>query len=204
MNQKDLKFEFEEVFRSDAADILAAREKARIMHHGQDIPAAGAEVEIAFRKVLSRKLPSLYYVGHGHIVDEQLHQSSQLDVIIANNTGAPILFRAENGSEYFPYEGVYAIGEVKSSYYKSEKYIHTFSGNLKKIQDKLQRGSFRAAPAFRLSPLPYGNPLFSFMFFADNGICEPPIRYNNRDLHHMSRGKRPSTFLAHSDPMVKF
>src|SRR5436305_12675023 len=94
-DRKDLKFELELVFRSDAADILAAREKARIMHHGHDIHTAGDEVEITVRKVLGRKLPSLYYVGHGHIVDEQLHQSSQLDVIIANNTDAPILLRAE-------------------------------------------------------------------------------------------------------------
>lgn len=167
--QNELKFELELVFRSDAADILAARTKARMMHHGHDIRAAGDEVEIAFRKVLGRKLPSLYYVGHGHIVDEQLHQSSQLDVIIANNTGAPILFRAENGSEYFPYEGIYAIGEVKSSYESSEKYIHKFSDNLKRIQAQLRREPFRSIQAFRLSPLPYGNPLFSFMFFADAG-----------------------------------
>ncbi len=169
MNRNDWKFELEGVFRSDANEILDARAKALIMHHGHDIPAAGAEVEIAFRKVLARKLPSLYYVGHGHMVDEQLHQSSQLDAIIANNTGAPILFRAENGSEYFPYEGVYAIGEVKSSYASSKHYIQAFSDNLKKIQDKLRREPFRYVSAHWFSPLPYGNPLFSFMFFADKG-----------------------------------
>jgi hypothetical protein len=169
MDQSVLKFELERVFRSDAADILAAREKARIMHHGHDIRAAGDEVEIAFRKVLGRKLPSLYYVGHGHIVDEQLHQSSQLDVIIANNAGVPILFQAKNGSEYFPYEGVYAIGEVKSSYDNSKHYIHAFSDTLRSIHTQLQREPFRAASAFRLSPLSYGNPLFSFMFFTDKG-----------------------------------
>src|SRR5712692_6314598 len=143
-NQNDWKFELEQVFRSDAADILAAREKARIMHHGHDIRSAGDEVEMAFRKMLGRKLPALYYVGHGHIVDEQLHQSPQLDVIIANNTGAPILFRAENGTEYFPYEGVYAFGEVKSSYDSSKQSIHAFSDTLKNIRTRLQREPFRA------------------------------------------------------------
>lgn len=145
MNPSVLKFELERVFRSDAADILAAREKARIMHHGRDIRAAGDEVEIAFRKKLGRKLPSLYYVGHGHIVDEQLHQSSQLDIIIANNAGAPILFQAENGSEYFPYESVYAIGEVKPSYDNSRQYIHAFSDTLRSIHAQLQREPLRAA-----------------------------------------------------------
>lgn len=176
-SQKDLKFELKRVFRSDAADILAAREKARIMHQGRDIRAAGDEVEIASRKMLARTLPALYYVGHGHIVDEKLHESPQLDVIIANNTGSPILFRAENGTEYFPYEGVYAIGEVKSSYYKNENYVQKFSDTLRKIRRQLQREQFRAAPPQRpnyeavLYPFikPYGNPLFSFMFFADAG-----------------------------------
>ena len=148
-DQRDVKFELELVFRSDAADILAARTKARMMHHGHDFRAAGDEVEIAFRKLLSRKLPTLYYVGHGHIVDEQLHESSQLDVIIANNTGSPILFRAENGSEYFPFEGVYAFGEVKSSYENSKRYIHAFSDTLKKIRSQLHREQFRVASTKR-------------------------------------------------------
>src|SRR5215469_15842855 len=148
-DQKDLRFKIEKVFRSDAADILAAREKARMMHHGHDIDAAGDEVEITVRKVLGRKLPSLYYVGHGHIVDEQLHQSSQLDVIIANNTGAPILFRAENGTEDFPYEGVYAFGEVKSSYDNSKHHILAFSDTLKKIRTQLQREPFRVVSTQR-------------------------------------------------------
>ena len=169
MDQNVLKFELEQVFRSDAADLLAARMKARMMHHGHDISSAGDEVEIAFRKVLDRKLPSLYYVGHGHIVDEQLHQSSQLDVIIANNTGAPVLFRAENGSEYFPYEGIYAIGEVKSSYDNSKQYIHAFSDTLRSIRTQLRRELFQTAPILRPFYRAYGNPLFSFMFFADAG-----------------------------------
>jgi hypothetical protein len=43
MDQGFPKFELEQVFRSDAADILAA----------------GDEVEMAFRRVLRRKLPPL-------------------------------------------------------------------------------------------------------------------------------------------------
>lgn len=169
MDQAILKFELERVFRSDAADILAAREKARFMHHGRDVRAAGDEVEIVFRKVLQHKIPASYYIGHGHIVDKHLHQSSQLDVIIANNTGAPILFQAENGSEYFPYEGVYAIGEVKSSYDSSKQYIHAFSETLGRIHAQLQRELFQKAPSHGPFYRPYGNPLFSFMFFADAG-----------------------------------
>ena len=178
MDQNDWKFQLEQVFRSDADELLDAHKKGRMMHGGHDIRAAGDEVEIAFRKMLDRKLPSSFYVGHGHIVDAQLHQSPQLDAIIANNTGVPILFQANNGSAYFPYEGIYAIGEVKSSYDSSRHHIQAFSDVLRSIQVQLQREPFRAVATRRpdyesiLHPLlvgPYGNPLFSFMFFADQG-----------------------------------
>jgi hypothetical protein len=90
-------------------------------------------------------------------------------VIIADNDGAPVLFQAEDGSEYFPYESVYAIGEVKSSYDISKQYIHKFSETLNSIRSQLQREVFRTSlkqvPYYR----PYGNPLFSFMFFTDKG-----------------------------------
>ncbi len=143
------------------------------MHQGRDIRTAGDEVELTFRKVLRRKLPASYYVGHGHVVDRQLHESSQLDVVIANNAGSPILFQAENGSEYFPYESVYAIGEVKSSYEKSKQPIHKFADLLTNLGIRLDRERTQWNPVQHVfpSPLehPYGNPLFSFMFFADAG-----------------------------------
>src|SRR5215510_12900431 len=133
MEQEDLKFELEKCFKLDAADIIAAREKAFLIHHTKDIDTAGNEIEHAVRRTLRSKLPERYYTGQGHIVDSRLNFSSQLDVVIADNKGAPILFKAEDGTEYYPYESVYAIGEVKSTYYKSKKYIHEFSKSIDSI-----------------------------------------------------------------------
>jgi len=167
MDQGFPKFELEQVFRSDAADILAAREKSRIIHLGRDIRTAGDEVEMAFRRVLRRKLPSSYHIGHGHIVDQDLHNSPQLDIIIADNTSTAILLQAENGSEYFPYESVYAIGEVKSSYDNGKHYIHKFTDTIVSINSQLYRQASVPTPPPYYKP--YSNPLFSFMFFADAG-----------------------------------
>ncbi len=75
----------ERVLQADAAEILGARDRARTIHRTRDIDAAGAEVEQTVREVLRRKLPAAYYVGHGHIVDEQLTTSSQMDVVIADS-----------------------------------------------------------------------------------------------------------------------
>ena len=179
MSPKLPKLELEQVMQSDAAEMVAAREKAVLIHHTRDIDAAGDEVEKAVRRVIQRKLPAAYYVGHGHIVDSLLNTSPQFDVIIADNSRSPILFITENGTEYFPYESIYAVGEVKSSYYKTKKYVHTFVQNLARVQTELQRekvpptylpggievsGSGVSLPG---AP-PYRNPMLSFMVFIDS------------------------------------
>lgn len=178
------KLEFEKVLRADAAEIITAREKAQIIHRGNDIDAAGDEVEVAARRVIRRKLPTSYYVGHGHIVDSELTQSPQLDVVISANSDAPILFATENGTEYFPYEAVYAIGEIKSTYYRSKNDVETFTDTVARIKHGLARkqtpptylgGDIDPSPdrATLKAKVPYRNPLFSFMVFAESDQFRP-------------------------------
>jgi hypothetical protein len=167
------------VFLHDAADLVAARQKGVLIHHTRDIDAAGDEVEIAARDVLKRRLARGYYVGHGHIVDSRLVTSPQLDVIVADNSNTPVLFRTENNTEYTPYESVYAVGEVKSCYYKSKKYIEGFSTVLRRIKTELQREKVSAnyvGGGIELGTglttgirVPYRNPMFSFLLFVDAG-----------------------------------
>ena len=103
------------------------------------LPAAGNEVEIPTRDLRRSNLPSQYHVGHGHIVDAALNVSSQLDLVIADGGVSPILYKAKDGSEFFPYEGVYAFGEIKATYYKNEKPIHGFVETISTIQIGLHR-----------------------------------------------------------------
>lgn len=170
MSQDFPKFELEHVLNSDVADIFAAREKARILHHARDIRSSGDEVEQTIRKVLRRKLPISYYIGHGHIVDQHMNTSPQLDVVITDNASTSVLFQAENGSEYFPYEAVYAIGEAKSSYEKDKCYIHKFSKHLANIRASLTRENTAWGVYEKTNEqVRYGNPLFSFMLFVHSG-----------------------------------
>ena len=178
------RLEFEKVLRADAAEIIAAHEKAQIIHRGRDIDAAGDEVEVAARRVINRKLPTSYYVGHGHIVDSKLTQSPQLDVVIADNSDAPILFATENGTEYFPYEAVYTVGEIKSTYYKNKKHVEAFANTVARIKGQLKREPTPATymgsdinmnfPHATLSAnVPYRNPLFTFMVFVKANDFQP-------------------------------
>lgn len=174
--------ELERVFRADADEILAACTGAGVIHRTRD--AAGDPVKQTVREVLRRKLPTAYYVGHGRVVDEQLATGSPMDVIVANNAGAPILVRTANETEYFPYESVYAIGEVKTSYRRSEKPVHAFVDRLAAFQATLSREEtqpYGLVPDFTREP--YGNPLFAFMLFASAGD------FDVDDVRELYRGK---------------
>jgi len=170
------------VFLVDAAEIIGAREKAIIIHGSGDIPAAGREVEGAVRGRLGERLPASYHLGHGHIVDQTLRTSPQLDIVIADRLGTPTLMKASDGTEYFPYESVLAVGEIKSTYYHSKDPIGEFCSALTKVQE-LERektpdsyighGIELGAGLSLSSSLGYKNPLFSFQIFVNAGDFDP-------------------------------
>jgi hypothetical protein len=130
------KLEIIEILKQDVEEILSSRSKSKFLHKTKDIDASGDEVENAVRRIIRRKLPIKYYVSQGHIVDKELCTSPQLDIIIADNSGSPVLFTSENGTEYFPYESIYSFGEIKSTYYSSKKYIPCFINSTKSIYMK--------------------------------------------------------------------
>jgi hypothetical protein len=161
------------VLMSDAKRLFDARERCSTIHHTDDVRAAGDEVECAVQKVIRGKVPATYHVGHGHIVDATLATSPQIDVIISDSS-APVLFTTENGSEYFPYESVHAIGEVKSTYKKG--HIDEFVETIRNIKSTLTRpptppnyignGVTLGTNMSSSEPRPYRNPIFSFMLFV--------------------------------------
>lgn len=127
------KFPIDEIYSHEASILLEAKKSVEIIHKTGDIDASGDELEIPFRQMLTKRLPLKYYVGHGHIVDSDLNVSPQFDVIIAGSSATQILYDGENGTQYFPYESVYAVGEIKSSYYKSSKYVQKYTSVVKQV-----------------------------------------------------------------------
>jgi hypothetical protein len=109
-------------------------------------------------------------------VDAKWTASRQLDVVIANRSSAPTLFTAENGSSYYPFEAVFAYGEVKSTYYSAKRPIHQLVESTQLIRRELIRektpldyiGGMRLGHGLKASAgsWTYRNPLFSFAFFA--------------------------------------
>ncbi|WP_141765604.1 DUF6602 domain-containing protein [Hymenobacter coccineus] len=165
-------------------EIVSARDKAAFIHGSTDIDAAGDQVEKKVRELISRRLPVLYYTGHGHIVDKNLNYNGQHDLIIADNNGSPVLFTAENGTEYFPYESVYAVAEIKSTYDSSKKPIEAFINRTSKMYQNLHR--IETSPTYLSQTIsfsseyfengekrPYKSNVFKFMIFVDGGNFKP-------------------------------
>ncbi len=182
MSKEFPKLDISKIFAEDVEEIFSSRKKSKLLHETKDIDASGDEIENTVRRVIKRKLPLKYYVSQGHITDSKSTTSNQLDLIIADNTGSPVLFTSENGTEYFPYESVYSFAEIKSTYYKSKNYINDFVYNTKRIYEQLQRDNtpldqitqdikfdFQGGISMtRDDRRSYQNPLFKFMCFVDS------------------------------------
>ena len=171
---------FAGVLARDAALLRLARESASLIHPS-DIKAAGNEVERAVRRFLRRVLPQRYYVTSGYLIDAQHRLSPQIDVIIADGSNLPSLYTTEDGTEYVPITSVYAIGEIKSAYYQSKKYLQKMTETMAAIaemhrplvENTAYGGELHADTTLSDAVLGSGNrflnQLFSFLFCVDGG-----------------------------------
>lgn len=172
------KTDFLKIFQLEALQMQTARNKAQIIHKGKNIKFSGSEVEGSVRGFFERRLPKRYAVGHGHIVDANMHISPHYDIIIYDAFHTPSLFSSANELNYLPYEAVYAIGEVKSTWRSANKPILEFISNLAKLKN-LSRADVHPldygidgwpANNFTIDVInPIRNPLFKFMLFVDKG-----------------------------------
>jgi hypothetical protein len=141
----------------DANSLLRAREETSRLHASGDIRAAGNQVEVQARNVFRRRLSARYRITHGHAADYRGFVSPQIDIIVTDSLSAPPLIQAEDGTEYVPYETVFAFGEVKSTFYSSQQPIEKAITTIRDIRN----GLFR--------PATKRNPLFYFLLFVNSG-----------------------------------
>jgi len=125
--------------------------------------------------------PKRYEVTHGHLIDQHGTVSPQIDLIVADNNGMPSLFTAADGTRYIPVESVFAVAEIKSTFYRSQKPISGFSKTLRIIREEMARPleintayeGLQDTTEMRHIMLgclhKYLNPLFAFMVIVDAG-----------------------------------
>ncbi len=164
-------------FWLDVQKIKNACKQAKIIQgQAKNIRTSGDEVEITMRNFFKEKLAPKYDVTTGHVVDHNLKVSPQLDIIIADSIKSPVLVTLTDKTQHVFYETVYAIGEVKKSWY-NDNLLADFSVTIKKIKTELDRdeigkdilecGDNQLRIKGEVTNNPRRNMLFSFMLFAE-------------------------------------
>lgn len=164
-------------FWLDVQKIKNACKQAKIIHgQANNIRSSGDEVEITMRDFFKEKLAPKYDVTTGHVVDRNLNVSPQLDIIIADSIKSPVLVTLTDKTQHVFYETVYAIGEVKKSWYK-DSLLADFSETIKKVKTELERddigknvlecGDNQLKIKGEVTSNPRRNMLFGFMLFAE-------------------------------------
>jgi len=177
---KDITIPIRELFELETIDLQTARKKARLIHNMKNIGSSGDEVEVAVRDFFRRRLAKRCEIGNGHIVDKEGRVSPDIDLIITDSTDFPSLQENRDKRSYFPFESVYAVAEIKSTYRKADEPIFKFSKTIKKLKHELKRDATPKnfvktglGSGIKLigleSELPYLNPLYTFMIFIDSG-----------------------------------
>lgn len=167
-------------FWLDVQKIKSACKQADIIRgDAKNVRTAGDEVEITLRNFFKEKLAPKYDVTTGHVVDHNLKVSPQLDVIIADSIKSPVLATLTDKTQHVFYETVYAIGEVKKSWY-DDTLLEKFSSTIKTIKTELERddigkdilecGDNQLKIKGEVTSNPRRNMLFSFMLFAEKSV----------------------------------
>ena len=167
-------------FWLDVQKIKSACKQADIIRgDAKNVRTAGDEVEITLRNFFKEKLAPKYDVTTGHVVDHNLKVSPQLDVIIADSIKSPVLATLTDKTQHVFYETVYAIGEVKKSWY-DDSLLEKFSSTIKTIKTELERddigkdilecGDNQLKIKGEVTSKPRRNMLFSFMLFAEKSV----------------------------------
>jgi hypothetical protein len=177
------KLNIESFFIQEAEKIINDRKQALNIHK-TNIRASGNIVETSVRSFIKDRIPNRFHVGQGHMIDQNHKVSPQLDVLITDVSSLPILLKTNESTDYYPIESVYAFGEIKSTYYKSKKYIEKFCETIKMIKSDMHRVEEKNTAYNGLnndtlihhlgvpSPTCIFNPLFTFMVFVDVGDFE--------------------------------
>lgn len=165
-------------FVYEVEEIEMAFRISSLLHKGaKNIVSGGNEVELAIRNFFSRKLTSKYYVSNGHVIDSNLKVSSQFDIIIADNNKSPILYQTKDKTDFLIYDSIYAIGEVKKSWY-SKELLNDFSKTISRMNSELKRrevdpkfvdiggkGAYFSTPTTENR---IKNPIFYFLFVVQS------------------------------------
>jgi hypothetical protein len=150
---------------AEEAICLRARAESQLSVDAFD---SGLAVEDLVRETLRSLLPARYQVTAGSVVDSSGHTAGDVDVVVFNSHWFPEVLApatATTRRKLLPYEGVYAVGEIKQTLTKK-----SLDDALEKLVGchRLKRTSAsrkRLTENREFEPCSHGlsNPLYSFV-----------------------------------------
>ena len=154
----------------------------------------GTAFEGEFKKFLRVYFPANFEISSGIVVDSFGNESRQLDVIIYDTLGTPLLFDEEE-IKVIPIECVYAVIEVKSNI-DSAKTTGEIFENMKSVKDLKKTSYIHPTGDFKKTIILYGTewdiwPTNYFVFALDSmkltTICDELNKKNQEEDREISK-----------------
>ena len=121
-----------------AADLFAARRRAKAVGGSNNLRAKGDGPEQAVRHLIQSQIGSSYRVTHGHVVRADGRKSKQIDVIVVKDLPSATMAKT-GGVELVRAEWAAAVGEVKASWVSHSEVLGSYQQLCEDISE-LQQG----------------------------------------------------------------
>lgn len=171
----DVRFELTNVYKTYVDQLRLSSTISNILLDSTNIDSAGEQIESSLRILLRNLLPDRVSVTHGYLVDKKMNISYQQDILLAESFYTKSLIKSLDGTEFFPYEAIFASGEVKKTWSHEKlipaiKSIKRNRGGLERFPipaDVMSTGSNFIKVSEPITESGCRNPLFCFTFSID-------------------------------------
>ena len=160
---------FLENLLGEAADLMAARLRSKLLAHPGELGTAREQI---VRDFLSAHLPKRFEVSTGFAFDYTGALSKQLDIVIYNAEICP-RFEIPGGKFLFPCEAILAVGQVKSAVRSLAQFKSALENlaSVKQLDRSANGTAFDTQFKEALSPTTdYLHQIFTFLLVAGDSM----------------------------------
>lgn len=103
------------LFEAEAAALIQAADRGKILHDTRNIRDSGSLLESTFRQIIGRRLPPQAQMAHGYLYDLDSACTPQIDAMVLSAADNYSMMTAEGDAIYAPFTSCRAYVEIKSS-----------------------------------------------------------------------------------------
>ncbi|ABE43862.1 DUF6602 domain-containing protein [Polaromonas sp. JS666] len=122
------------LFEAEAASLLHAVERGRLLHKTRNIRDSGALLESRFCEIIGSRLPPQTQLAHGYLFDVDSTCTPQIDAMLLSAADNHPMMAGEGGAIYAPFTSCKAYVEIKSAVGDAAKQL----GQTAKIAERIK------------------------------------------------------------------